>query len=39
MVLPSGIDGFAKSPSAALRFNFAVAAYLQVRLTLQFLAA
>jgi hypothetical protein len=33
------IDGFVKSPSAALRFNFVVAAYLVVRFTPQFLRA
>ncbi len=32
-------DGFVKSPSAALRFNFVVAAHLLVRLTPQFLRA
>ncbi|MCX5911989.1 MAG: hypothetical protein NTV04_08665, partial [Deltaproteobacteria bacterium] len=32
-------DGFVKSPSAALRFNFVVAAYLYVRFTPQFLRA
>jgi hypothetical protein len=32
-------DGFVKSPSAALRFNFVVAAYLLVRFTPQFLRA
>jgi hypothetical protein len=32
-------DGFVKGPSAALRFNFAVAAHLKVRLTPQFLRA
>jgi hypothetical protein len=39
MTLNSYPDGFVKSPSAALRFNFVVAAYLQVRLTPQFLRA
>jgi hypothetical protein len=33
------IDGFVKSPSAALRFNLVVAAHLEVRLTPQFLRA
>jgi hypothetical protein len=33
------IDDFVKSPSAALRFNFVVAAYLVVRFTPQFLRA
>jgi hypothetical protein len=33
------IDGFVKSPSAALRFNFVVAAYVVVRFTPQFLRA
>jgi hypothetical protein len=32
-------DGIVKSPSAALRFNFVVAAHLEVRLTPQFLRA
>jgi hypothetical protein len=32
-------DGFVKSPSAALRFTFVVAAYLQVRFTPQVLRA
>jgi hypothetical protein len=32
-------DGFVKSPSAALHFNFVAAAHLQVRLTPQFLRA
>jgi hypothetical protein len=32
-------DGFVKSPSAALRCNFVVAAHLSVRLTPQFLRA
>jgi hypothetical protein len=32
-------DGFAKSPSAALRFNFVPAAHMGVRLTPQFLRA
>jgi len=32
-------DGFVKNPSAALRFNFVVAAYLSVRFTPQFLRA
>ncbi len=32
-------DGLVKSPSAALRFNFVVAAHLYVRLTPQFLRA
>jgi len=32
-------DGFVKSPSAALRCNFVVAAHLSVRLTPQFLSA
>jgi hypothetical protein len=36
---PSFLDGFVKSPSAALRFNFVVAAHLLVRLTPQFLRA
>jgi hypothetical protein len=35
----SFLDGFVKSPSAALRFNFVVAAYLVVRFTPQFLRA
>jgi hypothetical protein len=33
------LDGLVKSPSAALRFNFVVAAHLYVRLTPQFLRA
>jgi len=33
------IDGLVKSPSAALRCNFVVAAHLEVRLTPQFLRA
>jgi hypothetical protein len=33
------LDGLVKSPSAALRFNFVVAAHLEVRLTPQFLRA
>jgi hypothetical protein len=33
------LDGFVKSPSAALRFNIVVAAYLYVRFTPQFLRA
>jgi len=33
------IDGFAKSPSSALRFNFVVAAHPLVRLTPQLLRA
>jgi len=33
------MDGFVKSPSAALRFNFVVAAYLSVRFAPQFLRA
>ena len=33
------IDGFVKSPSAALRFTFVVAAYQQVRFTPQVLRA
>ena len=32
-------DGFVKSPSAALRFTFVVAAYLKVRFTPQVLRA
>ncbi|MCX5910746.1 MAG: hypothetical protein NTV04_02335 [Deltaproteobacteria bacterium] len=32
-------DGFVKSPSAALRFNFVVAAYLYGRFGSQFLRA
>jgi hypothetical protein len=32
-------DGFVKSPSAALRFNFIVAAHFLVRFTPQFLRA
>jgi len=32
-------DGFVKSPSAALRFNFVVAAHLLERFTPQFLRA
>jgi hypothetical protein len=32
-------DGFVKSPSAALRFNFVVAAHPEVRLTPPFLRA
>jgi hypothetical protein len=32
-------DGLVKSPSAALRFNFIVAAHLYVRLSPQFLRA
>jgi hypothetical protein len=32
-------DGLVKSPSAALRFNFVVAAYMFVRFTPQFLRA
>jgi hypothetical protein len=32
-------DGLVKSPSAALRFNFVVAAHRNVRLTPQFLRA
>jgi len=39
MALPSGIDGFVKNPSAALRFKFVVAAYLHVRFTPHFLRA
>jgi hypothetical protein len=35
----SFLDGFVKSPPAALRFNFVVAAHLKVRLTPQFLRA
>jgi hypothetical protein len=35
----SYLDGFVKSPSAALRCNFVVAAHLLVRLTPQFLRA
>jgi phospholipase/lecithinase/hemolysin len=35
----SKLDGFVKSPSAALRFTFVVATYPQVRLTPQFLRA
>jgi hypothetical protein len=34
--LKSTSDGFVKSPSAALRFNFVVAAHLLVRLAPQF---
>jgi hypothetical protein len=37
--LETKIDGFVKSPSAALRFNFVVAAHLEVRFTPQFLRA
>jgi len=33
------VDGFVKSPSAALRFNFVFAAHLFVRFTPQFLRA
>jgi hypothetical protein len=33
------VDGFVKSPSAGLRFNFVVTAYLYVRFTPQFLRA
>jgi hypothetical protein len=33
------VDGLVKSPSAALRCNFVVAAHLLVRLTPQFLRA
>jgi hypothetical protein len=33
------VNGFVKSPSAALRFNFVVAAHLVVRLIPQFLRA
>jgi hypothetical protein len=33
------VDGFVKSPSAALRCNFVVAAHQKVRLTPQFLRA
>ena len=36
---PIKLDGFVKSPSAALRGNFVVAAHLEVRLTPQFLRA
>jgi hypothetical protein len=35
----SNLDGFVKSPSAALRFAFVVAAYQQVRLAPQVLRA
>jgi hypothetical protein len=35
----SFFDGFVKSPSAALRCNFVIAAYPLVRLTPQFLRA
>jgi hypothetical protein len=38
-LLKEKLDGFVKNPSAALRFNFVVAAYLFVRFTPQFLRA